>query len=110
MAKLRLNLPVGYQVKDVLNDNLDFHLITPDKRVFSGTFFTPQNILELMASTDSGYFWASDQLIVGDLRLETIFQVLEELVDRDEYEQAFTHLGSVSEIFGTPPVFGELIE
>lgn len=89
----------GYQVKNISDDNLDIHLALENGNVFFATIFTIDNIKSLMLKDNTDYFWASDMVIVKDLRKETIWLAMAEII-RDEYlEGSFSKIGTVKEIY-----------
>jgi|WetSurMetagenome_2_1015567.scaffolds.fasta_scaffold300517_2 hypothetical protein len=114
IMNFKLNFPSGYHLENILNNNLDINVILENDNVYFFTLFTLENIHYLMNKKDSEssnlYFWASDMLIVKDLKLETIQTTINDLVIKDYFDNFFIKIGNVNSVFGNPPVFGELID
>lgn len=92
--------PTGYQVEDVLNDNMDVHIVTAKSDVFFGTLFTAVNVQELIAKQGGSYFWATDMVIVKNLEKETIKKAIDEIIADGYLHQAFTRIGILEKIYG----------
>lgn len=105
----KINFPIGYQVDNHSNDNIDINVILKNNDVFAFTLFTLKNISFLMSRDSSNYFWAADMIIVKDLKLDTIKLAIKELLLDGYLENYFSKLGDVQSIFGNPPSYGELI-
>lgn len=97
--KFKLRFPSGYRVKDIGNDNLDVHVITPDDKVYFGTLFTMVNIKELMAKEDSCYFWATDMIVVKSLSYDVLHEAIQKMIDDGYLNKAFSVIGTVSSIY-----------
>lgn len=100
--------PTGYQVKDVLNDNIDVHIVTATSEVFFGTLFTALNIQELIAKQGGSYFWATDMVIVKNLEKETIKNAIDEIISDGYLNQAFPRIGILEKIYGVGLTFERL--
>jgi hypothetical protein len=109
----KINFPTEYQVKDLLNDNLDINVILDTEDVYFLCFFTTDNIINLMAqeigTSSELYFWASDMVIVRDLSKETIKQAVNSIIESGQINQ-FTRIGNINSVFGKPPIYGEVLE
>lgn len=84
----------GREIHEI-NDNIDVEIRLEDGQVFSATLFSLECISDTMTNyQDSGeclngkYFWASDMVIVKDLKLETINDIVKDLVESGEYKYA----------------------
>ena len=91
---------LGAQVWDPLNDNVDVEVRFGDGRRFGATFFTLANVERLFdknrktGECASGlYLWAANMILVRDVSIETIERTVKDLMDCDEFEQAFLRLG-----------------
>lgn len=83
-------------VDNVLDDNVDVVVRLPQGEVRATTLFTLKNIEAILSSYRSSgeclagrFFWSKDMVIVEDLRMETIREVVQELVRSGEYRHAF---------------------
>ena len=74
-------LPVGYDIKDVSNDNTDVNVVLPNNKVYFGTLFTQKNIQVLMEKDKQSFFWSTNMVIVKDLSRPTIHRAIQELFD-----------------------------
>lgn len=84
------------EVDDVLDDNVDVVIRLPQGEVRTSTFFTMKNIEAIIARYRASgeclsgrFFWSKDMVIVEDLRMETILEIVHELVRSGEYRHAF---------------------
>ena len=82
--------------ESVENDNIDVVIELSDGTVRTATFFTLKNIASLMEKNErtgecllGKYLWATEMIIVHDLREETIREVINEIVRTGEYLHAF---------------------
>ena len=92
---IQFQLKVIGEAWDTVDDNIDVQIDIDDGRVFSATFFTLQNIETLFrknAQTGecaSGlYFWASEMILVKDLKMETIHRAVKDLILNNELQNA----------------------
>ncbi|TFF34242.1 hypothetical protein [Mucilaginibacter psychrotolerans] len=92
-------LPVGYDIKDVNNDNTDINVVLPNNKVYFGTLFTQKNIQVLMEKDEQIFFWSTDMVIVKDLSKSTIHKAIQELFDTNYLTHAFSEIGNISEVF-----------
>ena len=67
----KVEVHAGFQGLDPLNDNVDVEVIFDDGSRYIATFFTLQNIQNIMDSYETTgecmngfYFWSSDMLLV----------------------------------------------
>ncbi len=74
--KFKIVFPVGYNIEDIYNDNLDLNVVLSNDKVYFGTLFTNLNIKYLMEKEGEDFFWAADMLIVSDLSKVTIYNVI----------------------------------
>jgi hypothetical protein len=70
-----------------------------DGKVFSATFFTLDNIVNLLSiykdtgECESGlYFWAADMIIAEKLSDEVITESIEDLIETGEFYRAFSQI------------------
>jgi len=106
---IRINFPSGYSIKDTSNDNVDINILFDNGDVYFSTLFTLSNIDALMTKESSSYFWATDMIVVKDLRVESIKKVVLEIVEHGLLEDHFSKIGNEESVFGMPPRYGELI-
>ncbi len=95
----KIMFPASYQVSDIYNDNLDLNIVLENGEVYFGTLFTLQNIKHLMESNYDIYFWSTDMLILKDLSYESIFIVVEKLLNDGILKQVFSKIGTIETIF-----------
>lgn len=88
------------EVEEIENDNIDVHVKFQDSKHYIATFFTIANLQKLMdknvhtGECNSGqYFWASDMVIIQDLREETILESIQYLIKEDELDYTFGYYG-----------------
>lgn len=89
---------------DIFDDNTDVIVDFEDGSRWVASFFTYKNIKTLSiknASTgenmDGKFFWSSDMVLVDEVSRIRIEQVIEYLVDMEEFEQVFAHAGRIEE-------------
>ena len=99
MREYKIKFPSGYQGVDLHNDNVDVNLIFPDGKVYFATLFTLENISSLMNKENSSFFWASDMVILKDLKQETIYKALDELIEKDYLSLILSELGTIEKIY-----------
>lgn len=77
-------------------------------RVYAGTFFTPDNVRSLLEKAEfSHYFAAPDMVMIASLTEAHIYAAISAMVRSEDYPSVLTDIGSVGEIYGTPPTFGD---
>ncbi|GHT11369.1 hypothetical protein FACS1894170_04860 [Planctomycetales bacterium] len=91
----KIQIKLLQTIDNPLNDNVDVVISIADK-IFSATFFTLQNVSELMAKWEktgecqtSAYFWAVDSVIVHKLDVISIESVIAELLENGEFYKVF---------------------
>lgn len=100
MKKFKVFFPGSYDVKDVYNDNHDLNIILEDGRVFFATFFTPENINNLIKKEEFEYFfWAVDMCAIRDLKKSTIRKAVEKIIDYGIFENVFDQIGTIDTVF-----------
>lgn len=92
--------PAGYNVIDVIDDNLDINVILESGKVFFATLFTISNIKSLMLRDEAMFFLAEDMVIVADLEKDTIRRVVQESINDGFFERTFCQIGLVEDIYG----------
>lgn len=110
MQNFKIHFPVYYQVSDIHNDNMDLHVVLEDGRVFFGTFFTLQNIQDLMTKNRTVYFWAEDMVVVEDLSRETIRKVVRQIINDEYIDEALSFIGTITEIYSDKFSFEEVVD
>ena len=92
--KYKILYPTGYQVKDILNDNIDVNIIFENGDTYFATLFTIKNIEHLMKNAineiEKKHFWATDMIIVKDLRQNTINETIDYLINTNDLNDCFT--------------------
>ncbi|CAL2082176.1 hypothetical protein [Tenacibaculum sp. 190524A02b] len=75
--------------------NMDVFVLTDNKR-YVATFFTFSNINTLINRykktgelLNGKYFWSSNMMLVSDLHENTIVEVVEDLIEKDEFLEVF---------------------
>jgi hypothetical protein len=96
--KFKIVFPVGHQIDDLNDDNIDVNIILINEDVFFGTLFTIANIQSLLLKGDRSFFWATDMIIVKDLRRETIDQAIQQLIDDEFIYSALTKIGTLKQV------------
>jgi len=96
--KYKISIIAGEKLT-IYDDNVDVEVIFENGEIYSVTLFTLKNIARLLKEYEvsgecaSGfYFWASDMVLVNDLKNETIKTVLDDLVETGEFKHACTKL------------------
>lgn len=81
---------------DKTNGNIDI-FVSYNRETYVATFFTYQNILSLIDQNkktgeclNGKFFWASDMILINDLKKETINQVINEMINDNSFLDAFT--------------------
>ncbi|AUI88099.1 hypothetical protein BS333_17175 [Vibrio azureus] len=90
-----LSIVNGKREINETNDNIDVEIHLKDGSVYSATLFSMENITEIMESyqntgecLNGAFFWASDMIIIQNFKLETINNIIKELVESGEYKYA----------------------
>lgn len=83
--------------EDVWNDNSDVLVRFEDGREYVATFFTVENLRQLMQKfRESGenscglYVWSTHMIVVERLTPEDVERVVEDLLENGEFEAAFS--------------------
>ncbi|NSL88295.1 hypothetical protein ECE50_015755 [Chitinophaga sp. Mgbs1] len=104
----KIRFPAGYTINDIHNDNIDLHVILPDGDVYFATFFTLLNIKSLMEKDHITYFWATDMVIVADLRKETIKSAVQQFVVDECIATVLTKIGNIQSVYGSDMSYAEI--
>ncbi len=92
--KYKIFYPTGFQVKDILNDNIDINIIFENGDTYFATLFTIKNVEYLMKTAtneiEKKYFWATDMIIVKDLMEKTINETIEHIINAYNFKDYFT--------------------
>lgn len=90
-----LSIVNGKREINETNDNIDVEIHLKDGSLYSATLFSMENITEIMESykntgecLNGAFFWASDMIIIQNFKLETINNIIKELVESGEYKYA----------------------
>ena len=108
---VRLNFPIETKHTNIKNDSIDVNIILPDESVYYVMLITPnflQSIIEESLKS-TGHYIADDVLVIDNLEMRNILQSISEIIATDDWVDYFTRIGSVDEVFGTPPSFGEIV-
>ena len=100
-TKYSVEIFYGNEPMGVDKGNVDVEVIFSDGRRFGGTFFTLSNVEALMSQYKASgecaaglYFWCSDLIIVEDLSRQSIERCIADLLQSEEFEDAFSSLAS----------------
>lgn len=104
----KIIFPSGYQIMDVLDDNLDINVIFDNGQVFFATLFTIKNVKSLMLKDEAVFFWAENMLIVTNLKKETIRRAIQESINEGCFRRAFCEIGFIENIYGIGKSYDEL--
>ena len=81
------------------NDNVDIEIRLEGGQLYSATLFSIENIATIMTNyqetgecLSGAYFWASDMIIVTNFEVETINNIVKELVESGEYKHACSRI------------------
>ena len=84
---------------DKVNGNIDAELILENGEVYTATFFTLENIKNIMQkdkksgeSANGIYFCASDMIIVDIITEKIIYDTFKDLIDSDDISWACTKI------------------
>ena len=97
----KILFPTGYNVSNILdNGNIDANIFLENGNVYSVTFITPKNIIDLMNANDSGhqksFFWMKDMFIVRNLSLSCIKDALQYLIESKNLYRFFQKIDTRS--------------
>lgn len=95
MINFKIVFPTGYNPVDVSNDNFDINVIFSDGRIFWCTIYTPKNILTLLDNSEESFFWATNMLIVRDLRRNTIRLAIEQSIENEIFISVAEEIGEL---------------
>lgn len=92
------------EIEDPFDDNVDVQVEFADGRRYMATFFTVANIQRIMKKDEGTgeclngtYFWASDMIIVREIRPEIIEAVIQNLIEQEEFEGVFLYCSSTED-------------
>ncbi|MBK8909919.1 MAG: hypothetical protein IPM61_01180 [Chlorobi bacterium] len=108
MKSFKIVFPTGYQVLNVLDDNLDINIVIEDESVFFATLFTLLNVQKIMIQDGDNYFWAVNMIIIEDLELQTIRSVISKILDAGCEESIFSRIGTIQTIFSKDSSFNTI--
>lgn len=108
MDQFKIMFPSGFCVKNLDDDNIDVNVILPNGFVYFGTLFTLLNIRSLMKNSDELYFWATDMIIVKDLKKETIRSTIFKIIEDGYLEMAFSKIGTIKDIYTDKNSYDEI--
>jgi hypothetical protein len=108
MTNFKVTYPTGYQIKDPSNDNIDVNIILSNNSVYFGTLFTIINIEKIMKETNDVSFWATDMLIVKDLKKETINNSIKKIIENGYVEIIFSKIGLVETVYSNKKSFEDI--
>jgi hypothetical protein len=90
---------VGAQIWDPDRDNIDIEVQLEDGRRFGATFFTLRSIARVIEKNrNTGecarglYHWTANMIVVSELSLDAIRRTVRDLIETEEFEQAFAFL------------------
>lgn len=73
--------------------------ITYSGKVYAATFFTIDNIIELMDSyrtsgecCDGEYIWAADMILIRSIQKDSIHAAVQDLIENEELDKACTFI------------------
>ncbi len=96
IRKTGYTVVIIHEIEDTENDNIDVHVKLDSGEHYIGSLFTIANLQKLMQKNiDTGeynsgqYLWASDMVIMRDLKEETILETIQYLIDKDEIHYTF---------------------
>lgn len=110
MRDFKIVFPIGYQVSDVFDDNLDINIVFENGDVFFGTLFTLSNVEKIMSNENEDHFWSTDMLIVRNLELSTIKKAINKIVYENYEEEIFSKIGTIQTIFPQNHSFHTIID
>lgn len=110
MKEFKIMFPSGYQVKDLLDDNIDVNVALSSGLVLFATLFTIRNIQSLMVKGNDIYFWADSMLIVKDLEKVTIAEAVGRIISEGYGTTIFSEIGSIESVFGEQASYDALLD
>lgn len=114
--KFKIIFPTGYEGTDSLNDNIDINIILDNGKIYFATFFTINNINDLMRKENIGYFSADSMVIVESLEKENIYYSIKNIILNDDLNNLCSEIGHLKSfqdgkyLFTDLPVFSDFIE
>ncbi len=108
MDSFKIIFPTGYQINNVINDNLDIHVVLDNGAVFFATIFTTSNIEYLINKEKDIYFWAINMFIVKDLEKDTIRNAVAKSREDGYFDSIFSKIGTINNIYPKVNSFDEL--
>ena len=93
----KISFPTGYQQTDIFQDNIDVNIILANGDIYFGTCFTVLDIQSIMSKGEEPYFWATDMVIVKDLRKETIREVVDYIIAEEYIDIIFSKIGTIGD-------------
>ncbi|CCF15418.1 protein [Brevibacillus laterosporus GI-9] len=88
---------------DPYDDNTDVIVSFPDRTRYIASFFTYKNIETLTKKNQTSsenmsglYFWASDMVLVDNVKPETIEAIVDHLIAEENFDTLFTKITDVS--------------
>lgn len=107
--KFKILFPSNYQINDVLNDNIDVHVVLKNGDVFFGTVFTILNIQDLMSSdAERSYFWSTNMIILKNLTKGAILKAIDEVITNGYLEHIFDKIGDIEKVYSNNLSFEQL--
>lgn len=102
MTDFTIVFPAGRHHGDPSNGNLDCHIITEARAVYSVTFFTIQNVVQLLQNNlnERRYFWASDMVIVPSLSDSDLIASVNGMIQNEVVELCGEFLGNAELVYG----------
>lgn len=101
--------PAGYSGTNEIDDNIDINVVTEGGDVFYAALFTPQNFVTLFARNGGYGMWSPDMIVVKDLAIPTIRKAIDELIERQYFEDAFDKIGTIAKIYGEAATYEGLV-
>lgn len=110
MIEFKITFPSGYNIDNVNNDNIDVNIILKDEQVFFATFFTIENIKQLMDKNELDYFWADSMIITKKLDKESMRRAIILAFEDETFNSIFSKIGNITDVFGVDKHFNEIID
>lgn len=98
----------NYEDVDVLNDNIDIKIVLSSNLVYSTTFYTASNIMELIENTVPKYFISEDMIIVKDLSYPSINKAIVDILDKDLVHFCMSTIGTINQVFKKATSFEDI--
>ena len=109
MRNFKIVFPTRFINIDKFNDNIDVNIITENGDVYFATIFTVENIRYLMNKNDQRYFWADSMVVVDELDINSIYQIISEIVDDKLLNVSFDFIGKSFDVFGRSISFDSIV-